>query len=373
MSTGISPTPPISPITQSTRDPKDPASIQRGLTVSTPWLQFFNRIVEFLGTVVDVAGALEGDGTAFNPLKVRVDGVTVVINGANNLQSIFGGVTVAAAGALSGDGTGGNPLAVRVDNTSIEIDGSNNLSLKATAVTPGTYGDATHVPAITVDADGRIVAASDVLITATSSRQFWQYKAKTSATSGYPGDGYLLWNNATQTSATNLLFSHLTDDNLDIDLFLSFLAAGSTIILQDADASGNFQEWLITGATTNTNGGTATSYWTVPVSLTASGGTGTTGFANNHRLVVAIFTPDPAAAAAAAAEAVQITRNTGDGATVDFSLPDIANYLLMVAVNGVVMDPAADYTLSADGTTVTFTAAPGAGQVIVITYVILIT
>lgn len=37
--------------------------------------------------------------------------------------------------------------------------------LADTAVTPGTYGDATHVPQITVDQDGRITAASDVAIT----------------------------------------------------------------------------------------------------------------------------------------------------------------------------------------------------------------
>jgi len=70
-------------------------------------------------------------------------------------------------------------------------------------------------------------------------------------------------------------------------------------------------------------------------------------------------------------EATQITRNTGDGAVTDFALPDFASYLLMVSVNGVVLDPSADYTLSADGGTVTFTAAPGAGEVIVITYILL--
>lgn len=126
--------------------------------------------------------------------------------------------------------------------------------------------------------------------TVVSSRQFWKYRAKTSATSGYPGDGYMLWNNATQTSATALLFSHLTQDDLDIDIFLSFLATGDTIIIQDADDSGNFQEWEITGTPTNTNPGTATSYWTAPVVLQSSGGTGTTGFPNNHSLIAVIFT-----------------------------------------------------------------------------------
>ena len=122
-----------------------------------------------------------------------------------------------------------------------------------------------------------------------SDRTFYQYKAKVSATSGYPGDGYILWDNATQTSATGLLLAHLTDDGLDIDLFLAFIATGDTIIVQDADSSSDFQTWAVSGSPTNTNGGTSTSYWTVPVTLTASGGAGTTGFAANTRLIVAVF------------------------------------------------------------------------------------
>jgi hypothetical protein len=46
----------------------------------------------------------------------------------------------------------------------------------------------------------------------------WKYKAKTNATSGYPTNGHLLWNNATQTSATSIIVSHLTDDDTDIEL-----------------------------------------------------------------------------------------------------------------------------------------------------------
>ena len=34
-------------------------------------------------------------------------------------------------------------------------------SLPNTAATPGTYGDATHIPVLTVDAKGRVTAASE--------------------------------------------------------------------------------------------------------------------------------------------------------------------------------------------------------------------
>lgn len=119
-----------------------------------------------------------------------------------------------------------------------------------------------------------------------SAGTLWLYKAKTTATSGYPADGYLLWDNATQVSATHLIFAHLTTDDLDIDILLGTLQVGQSLILQDSNNSANYQKWTISGAPTNTNGGTATSYWTVPVTLVSSGGTGTTGFANNHQLAV---------------------------------------------------------------------------------------
>ncbi|HEX3123460.1 MAG TPA: hypothetical protein VHQ21_09180, partial [Rhodanobacteraceae bacterium] len=133
---------------------------------------------------------------------------------------------------------------------------------------PGT-GTVTSV-AVT-SADGSITVTGSPITTSgtidlsahpgMSAGTLWRYRAKTTATSGYPGDGYILWDNATQTSATHLLFAHLTDDNLDIDLLLSQVTTGQKLILQDANDSANYQEWTLTGAGVNTNGGTATSYW----------------------------------------------------------------------------------------------------------------
>jgi hypothetical protein len=112
--------------------------------------------------------------------------------------------------------------------------------------------------------------------------------ANTTITSGYPTDGHLLWNNSTQISATEISVSHLTDNNIDVDLFLALLTPGQRITVQDQNVSANFQTWYITGTPTNTNPGAANSYWNFPVSLVASGGTGTTGFANNHQLFLAV-------------------------------------------------------------------------------------
>ena len=122
-----------------------------------------------------------------------------------------------------------------------------------------------------------------------SSSNLFEYLANTSITSGYPTDGHLLWNSATQTSATQISVSHLTDNDIDVDLFLALLATNQQITIQDQNASANYQTWLITGTPTNTNPGAANSYWNLPVSLVASAGTGTTGFANEHQLFLAVI------------------------------------------------------------------------------------
>jgi len=123
----------------------------------------------------------------------------------------------------------------------------------------------------------------------TSSNVFL-YQANTTATSGYPTDGHVLWNNATQTSATSINVSHITDNpaSIDADIFLALIKQGQTFTLQDRNVSSNYQIWLVNGTPTNTNAGTSTSYWTYPVALTSSSGSGTTNFSNNHNLFLAI-------------------------------------------------------------------------------------
>lgn len=110
----------------------------------------------------------------------------------------------------------------------------------------------------------------------------WNYNAKTNATSGYPGNGYLLWNNATQTSATSILVSHLTDDNTDIELFLSFFVLNQKIFIQNRDDSSQNQIWQITGTPTVTGANTSTAYYTFPVTLVSSAGA---AFTNNHSIL----------------------------------------------------------------------------------------
>lgn len=121
-----------------------------------------------------------------------------------------------------------------------------------------------------------------------TSSTIYEYLTKTTQTSGYPGDGFLQWNNATQTSATEVSVSHLTRTNIDIEIFLDLLENTQTFAIQDDASSENYQVWTINGTPTAVNQGTSTAYWTYPVTLTTSGGTGTTGFANNTNVFFAV-------------------------------------------------------------------------------------
>jgi hypothetical protein len=94
----------------------------------------------------------------------------------------------------------------------------------------------------------------------------------------------LIWNNATQISATQINIDHIDADNIDIDLFLDILSVGDILVIQDRNNSANYQKWEVSAAiTVITN-----SYVEVPVTLITSGGTGTTGFANNENIFLAI-------------------------------------------------------------------------------------
>jgi hypothetical protein len=94
----------------------------------------------------------------------------------------------------------------------------------------------------------------------------------------------LIWNNATQISATQINIDHIDADNIDIDIFLEILSPGDILVIQDRNNSVNFQKWEVSAAITIF----PNDYVVVPVTLINSGGTGTTNFANNENIFLAI-------------------------------------------------------------------------------------
>ena len=104
------------------------------------------------------------------------------------------------------------------------------------------------------------------------SASLYNYKANTSLQSGNPSSTYILWNNVTQTSATQINISHLTDgaSSTDIDIFLSLVRINDTFIIQDKSNSANYQKWQVNGTPISH----PNNYYEFPVSLLDTGGTG---------------------------------------------------------------------------------------------------
>ena len=123
-----------------------------------------------------------------------------------------------------------------------------------------------------------------------TSSSLFAYKADATNNSGQPADGYMLWNNTTQRNSTQINISHIDNNGTDIDIFLALLRSGENITIQDDSASQNYQTFTISGTPTNINPGTSNSYWTVPVIGIASGGTGTSNFADNLVIDLALVT-----------------------------------------------------------------------------------
>jgi hypothetical protein len=93
-------------------------------------------------------------------------------------------------------------------------------------------------------------------------------------------DGYVYWNNATQADATELILSHKTSGNDDIDVFLSLLKTNDSIILQDQGNSNNNQKWTISATPTVVEN----QYTLIPVTLVSA----THSFSNNNQILVIV-------------------------------------------------------------------------------------
>jgi hypothetical protein len=122
------------------------------------------------------------------------------------------------------------------------------------------------------------------------SSSLYYYLANTTSTTGDPGLGYIKWNATTQIGSNVIRVSHTTNSTAtDIDQFLALIAVGQKLIIQSRTSSSDYQTWLVSGSPTNINPGASNSYWNIPVTYSASGGVGTTNFANNATLFLGVF------------------------------------------------------------------------------------
>ena len=240
----------------------------------------------------NVSGEVSYAAVANSVAVANIDGIgniaTINLNGSNTNvlygDGTFGNI-IDGYGATGATGPQGNIGSTGV----IGPTGATGIQggMGATGVMgpqgPQGYQGATGIAGVD-GATGEIGATG---IQGLSSSAFL-YKIDANHTSGQPSGGYLLYNNATQINATQINVSHFDEGGTDIDIFLALLRNTETITIQDKTVSSNYQRWTINGTPTNINPGTSNSYWTIPVTLTASSGTGTTNFSNNNQVLLAL-------------------------------------------------------------------------------------
>ena len=196
--------------------------------------------------------------------------------GATGLQGDVG--STGATGVAGNDGATGATGA-----TGVAGDVGATGSTGATGVSGATGATGLEGATGVAGADGA-TGATGPQGNSGQSASFFDFKAKTTINTGDPTATHLIWDNATQISATQINVSHTDKNNVDVDVFLVLIKVGDTIILQDATNSTNYQKWTVSATPVD-----QTTYTEIPVTLVTSAGTGTTNFANNHDLAFIIF------------------------------------------------------------------------------------
>lgn len=112
------------------------------------------------------------------------------------------------------------------------------------------------------------------------------YKIDTSDTTPPAGSGDIKYSNATQVNSTNLYVSAITDGGMDVEVLISLLNVGTVLLIQDENDAVNYQKWQISSVPTFE---ISSDSYTIPVTLLTSAGTGTSNFANNHKVFLSAF------------------------------------------------------------------------------------
>jgi len=188
--------------------------------------------------------------------SVNIDGGAIdgAVIGANSAAA-GSFTTINASGAITGDVTGNSDTATAlanartitidgdVDATATSFDGSQNITLTttldSTGVSAGSYGSATAVPVLTVDAKGRITAASTAAIST----------ALTIAADSGSNDAVTLGTDTlTFAGTTNEIETTVSDNQIQIGL------PNDVTIGNDLTVTGTLNSDDITSATVNITG-----------------------------------------------------------------------------------------------------------------------
>jgi len=257
--------------------------------------------------------------------------------------------------ALSGNATTASTLATGrtiamtgdVTYTSPSFNGSQNVTAAATlansGVTAGTYGSSTAIPSLTVDAKGRVTAAS------TSAISVGDGTFTVNTSTGLSGGGQL--GTANQASATSITLTN-TDRGSSQNIFKNIAVSGQNTIVAD---SNNDTLTIVGGSNVTVTTDSATDTLTIAASqpsvgngsFTVSTGSGLTGGA---QLGTANQTANTSITISHADTSTQASvDNSGNTFIQDITLDDFGHITGLVSATAT--DNNTTYILDGSGTT----------------------
>jgi hypothetical protein len=196
--------------------------------------QLQNAVIHPLGTAPSspAEGQIYYDSTVGDKKVYIYDGSAWV--------NISGDISAVVAGnALTGGGTGGSvTLNVAVDDTTIAIasdalkvkdGGIGSTQLAATSVTAGSYGSSSAIPTFTVDADGRLTAASTAAVSTT---------LDIAADSGTDNGVVLGTDTLTIAGTANEIVTSVSGDTITVALPDNVTIGGNLIVTGNLTVSG---------------------------------------------------------------------------------------------------------------------------------------
>ena len=112
------------------------------------------------------------------------------------------------------------------------------------------------------------------------SSSYFNYQAKDPP--AVPTSGHITWQSTNQTTSTYIQVNHISNDSVDVELFLTAVQIGTTLIIQDQNDSTRYQKWTVSAAPVIV----INNYVQYPVTLQTFAGI---DFQNNHKIILAII------------------------------------------------------------------------------------
>ena len=232
--------------------------------------------MDYLGYAISAASGGGGGGSSFDPLLIDSDLVptdTATYDVGRPLKRW-----------RNGEFTAVNSVSVIAPTVTVATIASNNPTVDVTSLNGVTANKFT----VNGGTDQQYLMGDGSLLKYSANSgnsNFYLYNSSQVITAP-PPSGFIRYNNIVQDNATEIYISHLTRDNIDIDVFFNQITIITEVYIQDQNSSTDFIQYNVVA----TPSITPNSYVTLSVSKRSSNGTGSSQFPNGHNILLSFFT-----------------------------------------------------------------------------------